>query len=62
MSAVFGFRLPDDLRKYIKAQAKRNRTSMGHYVVTLILKEMEKQGELNSNGNQKVEVVSDQAI
>jgi len=40
MSKVFGFRLPDDLRKYLEGQAKRNRTSIGHYIVMLIFMDM----------------------
>lgn len=36
MSKVFGFRLPDHLRNYLQSRAKENKTSVGHYIVTLI--------------------------
>lgn len=36
MSKVFGFRLPDHLRNYLQSRAKENKTSLGHYIVTLI--------------------------
>lgn len=36
MNVFFGFRLPNDLKKYLQEQAKRNRTSMSHYIVMLI--------------------------
>lgn len=46
--AILNFRLPDDLREYIEKQAADNRTSMGHYVVMLIDKDMkEKVAETN---------------
>ena len=31
MSAVFGFRLPEDLRRYLNIRAKLHRCSVGHY-------------------------------
>ena len=40
MSVFFGFRLPDDLKEYLQSQAAKNRTSMGHYLVMLILMDM----------------------
>lgn len=57
MSEFFGFRLPVDLKAYLLRQAKRNRTSMGHYIVTLILNDMKQ--EESQNGNQKTETVTD---
>ena len=46
--AILNCRLPDDLREYIEKQAVANRTSMGHYVVMLIDKDMkEKAAETN---------------
>lgn len=41
MSAVFGFRLPEDLRRYLNVRAKLHRCSIGHYIVMLIAKDME---------------------
>ena len=49
---VFGFRLPNDLRKYLKAQAERQRTSIGHYIVMLIDKDMKEKDE-KRNGEEK---------
>lgn len=36
MSAVFGFRFPNDLRKYVEAQARERGASIGGYIVSLI--------------------------
>lgn len=52
MSKVFGFRLPDDLRKYLEGQAKHNRTSIGHYIVMLIFVDM-----MDKEHAEKMEVV-----
>lgn len=41
---MVGVRIPDDLREWLKEQVRRNRTSLSHYIVMLILKEMEKNG------------------
>jgi predicted transcriptional regulator len=49
LSAVFGFRLPDDLRQYLQAQADAQRTTISHYLVTLILRDMEREREGNQN-------------
>lgn len=43
MSAVFGFRLPDDLRNYLQCKARQQRTTVSHYLVMLVLKDMEKE-------------------
>lgn len=50
MSAVFGFRLPEDLRRYLNIRAKLHRCSVGHYIIMLIAKDMEESGE---NENKK---------
>ena len=50
MAAVFGFRLPNDLREYLEKQAEVNRTSIGHYIVMLIDKDMKTQMELFKKG------------
>ena len=42
MSAVFGFRLPEDLRQYLQRQAEQQRTTVSHYLVTLVLQDMKK--------------------
>lgn len=57
MNVFFGFQLPVDLKEYLKEQAEKNRTSMGHYIVTLILDDMRKDD--SNNGNRKVETVAD---
>ena len=51
LSSVFGFRLPDDLRKYIESQAKKNRCSLGHYIVMLIVKDMEQNRSVDDGNN-----------
>jgi len=43
LSAVFGFRLPEDLRQYLQAQARHHRTTVSHYLVTLVLEDMRKE-------------------
>ena len=43
MSAVFGFRLPEDLRQYLQEQARHYRTTVSHYLVTLVLEDMRKE-------------------
>ena len=45
MSAVFGFRLPEDLRQYLQAQARHQRTTVSHYLVTLVLEDMKKENK-----------------
>lgn len=40
MSAVFGFRLPEDLRQYLQEQAKKYHTTISHYIVMLIFYDM----------------------
>ena len=42
MSAVFGFRLPDDLRQYLQKMARQQRTTVSHYLVMLVLQDMKK--------------------
>jgi len=59
LGAVFGVRLPDDLRQYVQEQAQEHRTSMGHYIVTLILQDMARRKDEPNNGNCKTETVSD---
>lgn len=61
LNVFFGFRLPIDLKNYVEEQAKRNRTSMGHYVVTLILNDMKRKDE-KENGNRETETVTNQAV
>lgn len=62
LGAVFGVRLPDDLKQYVQEQAQEHRTSMGHYIVTLILQDMARRKDELNNGNRKAETVSDQAV
>ena len=45
LSAVFGFRLQDDLRQYLQARADAQRTTISHYLITLVLKDMQKERE-----------------
>lgn len=45
MTAVFGFRLPDDMRRYLQTQAERQRTTISHYLIMLVLQDMEKKTE-----------------
>lgn len=45
MSAVFGFRLPEDLRQYLQKMARQQRTTVSHYLIMLVLKDMEKKTE-----------------
>ena len=45
MSAVFGFRLPDDLRNYLRVKAKQQRTTVSHYLIMLILRDMGKEDD-----------------
>lgn len=45
MSAVFGFRLPEDLRQYLQRQAEQQRTTVSHYLIMLVLQDMEKRTE-----------------
>lgn len=49
--AILNFRLPDDLREYIEKQAADNRTSMGHYVVMLIDKDMKEKAAGTNDTN-----------
>ena len=42
MSAVFGFRLPEDLRQYLQTMARQQRTTVSHYLVMLVLQDMKK--------------------
>lgn len=42
MSAVFGFRLPDDLRQYLQRMARQQRTTVSHYLIMLVLQDMQK--------------------
>lgn len=68
MAGVFNFRLPDDLKKYLANQAKRNRTSISHYIVMLIFLDMMDKDHADrmecalKNGIEKVETVTDQAV
>ena len=55
MNVFFGFQLPVDLKEYLKEQAEKNRTSMGHYIVMLIDKDM-KWEERSKNGEEKQSV------
>lgn len=57
MNVFFGFQLPVDLKEYLKEQAEKNKTSMGHYIVTLILNDMRKDDK--NYGNRKAETVTD---
>ena len=45
MSAVFGFRLPEDLRQYLQKMARQQRTTVSHYLIMLVLQDMEKKTE-----------------
>lgn len=45
MSAVFGFRLPEDLRQYLRQQAEQQRTTVSHYLIMLVLQDMKKKAE-----------------
>lgn len=45
MTAVFGFRLPDDMRRYLQTQAEQQRTTISHYLIMLVLQDMEKKTE-----------------
>ena len=62
LGAVFGLRLPDDLKQYVQEQAQEHRTSMGHYIVTLILQDMARRKDGTNNGNRQAETISDQAV
>lgn len=42
MSAVFGFRLPEDLRQYLQKMARQQRTTVSHYLIMLVLQDMKK--------------------
>jgi len=57
LAAVFGFRLPKDLREYLEKQAAVNRTSIGHYIVMLIDKDKNRKEE--QHGNRQTETVTD---
>lgn len=45
MTAVFGFRLPEDLRQYLQRQAEQQRTTVSHYLIMLVAQDMEKKTE-----------------
>ena len=49
MSAVFGFRLPDDLRQYLQRKAEQYRTTISHYLIMLILRDMRNERGENIN-------------
>lgn len=55
MSAVFGFRLPEDLRQYLQTMARQQRTTVSHYLVMLVLKDMENKTEGKEVGKSKSE-------
>ena len=55
MSAVFGFRLPEDLRQYLQTMARQQRTTVSHYLVMLVLKDMENKTEGKEVGKSKFE-------
>ena len=55
MSAVFGFRLPEDLRQYLRRQAEQQRTTVSHYLIMLVLQDMEKRTEGKSVERSKIE-------
>lgn len=50
---TFGFRLPRDLKAYLQKQADRHRTSVAHYIVTLILEDKKKDDVKNENSQIK---------
>ena len=52
LGAVFGVRLPDDLKQYVQEQAQEHRTSMGHYIVMLIDADKKKKDGC-ANGQEK---------
>ena len=54
---TFGFRLPRDLKVYLQKQADRHRTSVAHYIVTLILEDKKKDDV--KNGNSQIKTVTD---
>ena len=47
MARVFGFRIPDDLRRYLQAQAAKERTTVSRYLIMLILRDMQKGDDSN---------------
>ena len=49
MTAVFGFRLPEDLKGYLQQAAQQQRTTISHYLITLVLQDMKK-AEEKKNG------------
>jgi predicted transcriptional regulator len=42
LSAVFGFRLPEDLRQYLQTMAQQQRTTVSHYLIMLVLQDIKK--------------------
>lgn len=62
MSAVFGFRLPEDLRQYLQEEAKRQRTTVSHYLIMLVLQDMEKKTEGKNIGKSEDRISSSRFI
>lgn len=62
MSAVFGFRLPDDMRQYLQEEAKRQRTTVSHYLIMLVLQDMEKKTEGKDIGKSEDRISSSRFI
>ena len=54
MSVALSLRLPDDIKKYLQEQAQENRTSMGHYIVMLIDKDMKENESKNREKKQSI--------
>lgn len=52
-SDLFGFRIPNDLKDYVKKQALYHRTSTGHYIVMLIVRDMEEKIQQATGGVSK---------
>jgi len=62
LSAVFGFRLPDDMRQYLQEEAKRQRTTVSHYLIMLVLQDMEKKTEGKDIGKSEDRISSSRFI
>lgn len=62
MSAVFGFRLPEDLRQYLQRQAEQERTTISHYLIMLVLQDMEKKTEEKNIGKSEDRISSSRFI
>ena len=54
LSVALSLRLPDDIKKYVQEQAQENRTSMGHYIVMLIDKDMKENESKNREKKQGI--------